>query len=292
MQKFIYLICLLLSVIYTRSEAQIFQYIGIADGLSSRRVLSIQQGEHDYIWILTHKGIDRYNGKQFAHYPLIKNGTVVNCFPNLNILKTDKEKKLWEIGKDGLVFNLNEARDSFQLVFDLHEQFPETQKCPITCIYLDDEKNIWFCTEGYQYLYNGDTQKTHKISQKIPGKVTCITQAKGNKYFISTEQFLYSAVLNKGQLTNVQRINISTINIIDYIYYHKPTNKLIINALLDKLFIYTPDSGELIDLGKHLKDIGVNTITPNRKIWMKCSLQPMETEYTNWMSEKRNFLIS
>lgn len=264
MQKFIYLICLLLSVIYTRSEAQIFQYIGIADGLSSRRVLSIQQGEYDYIWILTHKGIDRYNGKQFTHYPLIKNGAVVNCFPNLNI-KTDREKKLWEIGKDGLVFNLNEARDSFQLVFDLHEQYPETQKCPITCIYLDEEKNIWFCTEGYQYIYNGDTQKTRKISHKIPGKVTCITQAKGNNYFISTEQTLYSATLNKGELTNVRKIDISNINIIDYIYYHKPTNKLIINALLDKLFIYTPESGELTDLGKHLKDIGVNTITPNRK---------------------------
>lgn len=109
MQKIVYLICLFLSVIYTRSEAQIFQYIGTADGLSSRRVLSIQQGEHDYIWILTHKGVDRYNGKQFTHYPLIKNGAVVNCFPNLNILKTDREKKLWEIGKDGLVFNLNEA---------------------------------------------------------------------------------------------------------------------------------------------------------------------------------------
>ena len=49
MQKIVYLICLFLSVIYTRSEAQIFQYIGTADGLSSRRVLSIQQGEHDYI---------------------------------------------------------------------------------------------------------------------------------------------------------------------------------------------------------------------------------------------------
>ena len=238
MQKIVYLICLFLSVIYTRSEAQIFQYIGTADGLSSRRVLSIQQGEHDYIWILTHKGVDRYNGKQFTHYPLIKNGAVVNCFPNLNILKTDREKKLWEIGKDGLVFNLNEARDSFQLVFDLHEQYPETQKCPITCIYLDEEKNIWFCTEGYQYIYNGDTQKTRKISHKIPGKVTCITQAKGNNYFISTEQTLYSATLNKGELTNVRKIDISNINIIDYIYYHKPTNKLIINALLDKLFIY------------------------------------------------------
>lgn len=265
MQKFSYLICLLLSVIYIRSEAQIFQYIGIADGLSSRRVLSIQQGEHDYIWILTHKGIDRYNGKQFRHYPLIKQGSVVNCFPNLNILKTDKDKKLWEIGKDGLVFKLNESRDSFQLVFDLHEQFPETRKCPITCIYLDEEKNIWFCTEGYQYIYNGNTQKNIKISQKIPGKVTCITQAHDNEYFISTEQFLYSATLEKGELTHVQKINISIINIINYIYYHKPTNKLIINALLDKLLIYTPDSGELTDLGEHLKDIGINTITPNRK---------------------------
>ena len=26
-----------------------------------------------------------------AHYPLIKNGTVVNCIPNLNNLKTAKE---------------------------------------------------------------------------------------------------------------------------------------------------------------------------------------------------------
>ena len=52
MQKFIYLIFLLLSVIYTRSEAQVFQYIGIADGLSSRRVLSIQQGEYDYIFLM------------------------------------------------------------------------------------------------------------------------------------------------------------------------------------------------------------------------------------------------
>lgn len=35
--------------------------------------------------------------------------------------------------------------------------------------------------------------------------------------------------------------------------------------MLDKLFIYTPTTGELTDLGKHLKDIGVNTIIPNRK---------------------------
>lgn len=265
MHKYLYIICLLLSVAFTQMKAQIFQYIGIEDGLSSRRVLSLQQGEHDYIWILTHKGIDRYNGKQFTHYPLIKNGVAVSCFPNLNTLKTDKEQKLWEIGKDGLVFTLDEARDSFQLVFDLHKQFPETQGIPVTCTYMDEEKNIWFCTESGQYLYNGHHKGAQKVSQKIPGKITCITQAHGNKYFISNEQHLYSATLHNGNLENIQKINIAPIHIIDYIYYHKPTRKLIINALLDKLFIYTATTGELTDLGDHLKDIGVNTIIPNRK---------------------------
>lgn len=265
MHKFLYILCLLLSVVFTQTEAQIFQYIGIDDGLSSRRVLSLQQSEHDYIWILTHKGIDRYNGKQFTHYPLIKNGIPVSCFPNLNILKTDKDQKLWEIGKDGLVFSLNENKDSFQLVFDLHKQYPETQTVPVTCTYLDEEKNIWFCTENHQYIYNGDSHKTYKINQKIPGKVTCITQAQGNKYFISNEQHLYSATLQNYRLENIQKINIAPIHIIDYIYYHKQTKKLIINALLDKLFIYTPTTGELTDMGQHLKDVGVNTIIPNRK---------------------------
>lgn len=265
MHKYLYIICLLLSVTFTQMKAQIFQYIGIEDGLSSRRVLSLQQGEHDYIWILTHKGIDRYNGKQFTHYPLIKKGIAVSCFPNLNTLKTDKDQKLWEIGKDGLVFSFDEAQDSFRLVFDLHQQFPETQNQPITCIYFDEEKNIWFCIEDHQYIYNGTNQKTYKISRKIPGKITCITQAHGNKYFISNEQNLYSVSLHNGHLENVQKVNIAPIHIIDYIYYHKPTNNLIINALLDKLFIYTPTTGELTDLGKHLKDIGVNTIIPNRK---------------------------
>ncbi len=265
MHKYLYIICLLLSVTFTQMKAQIFQYIGIEDGLSSRRVLSLQQGEHDYIWILTHKGIDRYNGKQFTHYPLIKNGVAVSCFPNLNTLKTDKEQKLWEIGKDGLVFTLDEARDSFQLVFDLHKQFPETQGIPVTCTYMDEEKNIWFCTESGQYLYNGHHKGAQKVSQKIPGKITCITQAHSNKYFISNEQHLYSATLHNGNLENIQKINIAPIHIIDYIYYHKPTRKLIINALLDKLFIYTATTGELTDLGDHLKDIGVNTIIPNRK---------------------------
>lgn len=59
-------------------QAQIFEYIGMENGLSSRRVISIRQDAQDYMWILTHKGIDRYNGKQFKHYSIIKDDGTVN----------------------------------------------------------------------------------------------------------------------------------------------------------------------------------------------------------------------
>ena len=65
------------------TQAQIFKYIGMEEGLSSRRVLSIQQDQQGYMWILTHKGIERYNGKQFVRYPLYKNNKAVNFYLSL-----------------------------------------------------------------------------------------------------------------------------------------------------------------------------------------------------------------
>ncbi len=108
--------CLLLSFFFPL-QAQIFEYINMENGLSSRRVLSIQQDKQNYIWILTHKGLDRYNGKQFKHYLLRHQKTAISFYPNLNFLYADKDSNIWEAGKDGLIFRYDEPKDSFQLVF-------------------------------------------------------------------------------------------------------------------------------------------------------------------------------
>ena len=52
--------------------AQIYKYIGVEDGLSNRRVYSIQKDRKGYMWFLTHEGIDRYNGKEFKQYKLME----------------------------------------------------------------------------------------------------------------------------------------------------------------------------------------------------------------------------
>lgn len=64
--------------------AQIYKYIGVEDGLSNRRVYSIQKDRKGYMWFLTHEGIDRYNGKEFKQYKLMDGKEEVNSLLNLN----------------------------------------------------------------------------------------------------------------------------------------------------------------------------------------------------------------
>ena len=81
------------------AAAQTYNYIGVEDGLSNRRVYAIQKGPKGYMWFLTHDGIDRYNGKEFKHYKLMDGEDEINSMMNLNWLYSDSQGRLWEIGK-------------------------------------------------------------------------------------------------------------------------------------------------------------------------------------------------
>lgn len=101
------------------AAAQTYNYIGVEDGLSNRRVYAIQKGPKGYMWFLTHDGIDRYNGKEFKHYKLMDGEDEINSMMNLNWLYSDSQGRLWEIGKQGRVFCYESKHDRFQLVYKL-----------------------------------------------------------------------------------------------------------------------------------------------------------------------------
>ena len=264
MHKSIALLCLFLMNLFT-TQAHIFRYINMEDGLSSRRVLSIQQDSQDFIWILTHKGIDRYDGQRIKFYPLMKNGNVTYCYPNQNILKTDSSHTIWEIGEDGLVFRYDELKDSFILAFDLKASFTEINGSPISTTYLDRNGNIWFCSAQKQYIYQSSENKSYPVKNPIPEKITCITQGEQDTYFFASEHQLYSAKLSGESLTDIHEIQLQDIDLFDYIYYHQPSGLLIINTLLERSLLFNPENGETTDLGNHLKDISVNNIIPDRR---------------------------
>lgn len=236
------------------------------DGLSSQRVLSISQGAQDYIWILTHKGIDRYNGKQFDHYTLLKEGTPLNFYPDLNTINVDIDRTLWEYGKDGYVFRFNELQDTFQLVFDLRKQFPLQKKQPITAVYFDSFKRIWFCSKGKLYIYDTQNQKSYSLSSSINEEIISITENEEQGiYYLASQNKIYATRLEKKALKKITDIQIKNISVINYIYYHSYSHQLIVNTLANGLLIYDPQSQKADLMGDLLKDIRINRIIPYYK---------------------------
>lgn len=263
MPKLLFLL-FLLAMNPFRIQAQIFQYITMEDGLSSRRVFSIRQDEQGYTWILTHKGIDRYDGKRFTFYPLLKEGIPVYAYPNQNMLRTGTDKTLWEIGEDGTAFRYNELKDSFKLAFDLKKSYPETGNSPVSTAHFDDDGKIWFCTGQKQFVYQTTDGKSYPVENSIPESIVSITQAGPNRYFMASERNLYAARLAGNRLEGIEKIQIAGINYFDFIYCHKASGCLVINSLLKKSILYNLQDKSTEDLSNLLKDININNIIPDR----------------------------
>lgn len=170
MKKWIFLILLFpLTCI-----AQTYQYIGVEDGLSNRRVYYIQKDRTGYMWFLTHEGIDRYNGKDFKRYKLMDGDVEVNSLLNLNWLYIDKEDVLWEIGKKGKIFRYDQIHDCFTLVYKLPIENFRDLPAPVSFAWLDQSKHIWLCNEETIFIYNTDTGVVHSATKFIGGHGTSL----------------------------------------------------------------------------------------------------------------------
>ena len=174
MKKWIFLILLFpLTCI-----AQTYQYIGVEDGLSNRRVYYIQKDRTGYMWFLTHEGIDRYNGKDFKRYKLMDGDVEVNSLLNLNWLYIDKDDVLWEIGKKGKIFRYDQIHDCFTLVYKLPIENFRDLPAPVSFAWLDQSKHIWLCNEETIFIYNTDTGEVTHIKNDISEEINDIDGVK------------------------------------------------------------------------------------------------------------------
>ena len=232
------------------------------DGLSSRRVLSICQGNQGYMWILTHKGIDRFDGKNFKHYQLKKDGNIVNFYPNLNILSTDGKNRLWETGKDGYVFRYDEMKDSFNMVFDMKKVYPQYTDRPVSAVCIVQDEILMAC-ENDIVIYNTEKDSATCIKHVIDEDISYITEAGNNgEYFLASKKQIYKISVQNDKTLAQRTVILDELGLTDYIYYHRDTEYLVINTLTDGLYVYDTAGEELYSVGKILTDVSINTIKP------------------------------
>lgn len=256
------LFCFFLILAYS-CFAQNYKYISVEDGLSNRRVYSIQKDKKGYIWFLTQEGIDRFNGKQFKNYKLVSNGRDVNSFENLNKLYTDTTGTIWEIGKNGQIFKYNILHDTFQLICDLKTD-EKHRDFPINYSYIDANNNIWLCTTNNgQYIYKISSNKLIKIHNEDWQCVNNMVQIDQNTYCFGTDTGFYIGQLKDHKIKTISPDSLINASIkVNELYYHKPSNRLFIGCLFRGVFVYDLNKKQLIEPKNELADININCIKP------------------------------
>lgn len=260
MRRFLTLLCV---VIWATAQlpAQLFKYLDTQGGLSSHGVLSIEKDSKGYMWFLTHEGVDKYNGKQYVHYKLMDNGKAVQQFPGINTLQADSQKDIWALGKDGRIFHYNPMNDQFDLVFHLTDSLQTNLRLPLTATKIDSNDQLWMCTKSSQYIYDTRTHQFKTLDSPIQEEITYITQSDSNQYYIGTTHRIYHATLNGKKLTVKNDSLLENFHIIQYLYFHVPTQTLLISTLQDGFLLYTPKIGTIEKLGK-MNDVNINAVIP------------------------------
>ena len=248
-------------------SAQVFKYIDIEDGLSSRRVLSVKKDGTGYMWILTHQGADRYDGSHVTHYTLQKDGEPMKLFPDRNALFTDPERNLWEVGRDGCLFRHDVRKDSFLLEFDLYGRFPQALQQPVTNTYFDSRGRVWFNTRARQYVYDTRSGNVHALSLPVREDVKGMAEDSSRKYFyVATQNHVYGFSLAEDEKPGpLQALPLGEVPLVNYVYYHAHSRKLLVNSLVRGLLLYDVPTGKVSSPAGTVNDIRINTIVPYYK---------------------------
>ena len=246
------------------SSAQLFKYLDTQDGLSNRRVISIEKDKKGYMWFLTHEGVDKYNGKQYKHYKLSDGEQIILPSPNLSTLQIDRDGQVWALGKDGRIFFYQPDQDVFQLKFNFTDSILSKRRLPLTITRIDREDRLWLCTKNAQYIYAIPTGEFFQLESPIQEEITSLIQADDNHYYIGTTHNIFHATLNGRKLVVENDSILNHFHIIHHLYYHQPTQNLLIGTLMDGFYLYNPASKNLEKLG-NMNDVNINAVIPYRK---------------------------
>jgi len=245
----------LLLFISPLSFSQTYKYIGVEDGLSSRRVYSIHKDKKGYMWFLTQEGIDRYDGTLFKHYNLIADNEKINSFTDMNHLVMDKGRVLWKVSKNGDIFRYDINTDSFWLIYQLKKV------SPIIYSYIDQNNNIWLCTAYNQYLYNIDSKKLIPLRNFNKQPINNIVQINNGTYYFATNKGVYAAKKQNNTLIKIPQKGLDNLSIqINRLYYHEDNNKLFIGSFQKGIYVYDNKKQQLLLAPSGLNDIRVNSI--------------------------------
>lgn len=249
------LTCCLLLLLALLGRAQTFRYLSVEEGLSSRRVFAIQKDNKGYIWLLTHDGIDRFDGKEVKHYQLFNGKEMVGNAMEMGRLERDKQGGIWEVSQRGALFRYCPDSDRFKLMFSLGNV------SPVNCGCIDDNDHIWLCSRTTIYRYDIATRQVTSYVNPLQKAITHLAAYTDSLFFAGTESGVKQIRWNGNELYEEPiEAEPPTLLQVNELFYHKPSNKLYIGTYQRGLYCYDLGSRRFSHIEKELVDISINRI--------------------------------
>lgn len=238
-----------------------YGFLGVPDGLSDRRVLSIQKDSTGFMWFLTYAGIDRYDGKSFKHYQLQNEDGYIAFYSEEGALKTDNLGQVWVIAPKGELYGYDAVNDQFVMV-PLGNEIPVEKAQEVDLVGRDE---VWYCLDDQIYSYNIHQKSVRQISiSPSLGVVSCVhCPSDGQSYYVGSESGVSKAVLRNGKLDcSVSILGPQVIKSPSIIYCHQSSGRLFVASETGGLVVYDMVLKEVEKSWPHLKEFPITSIVP------------------------------
>ena len=253
------LILLVALLLVGKGAAQAYKYLDA--GLSSKRVYAIQKDGLGYMWLMTHTGIDRFDGTDFRHYRLSGSVTDGRTDQELAYLFLDSRQEVWVVSRQGDIFHYDRFSDRFECISRALHDTQRQSHAPVSCCYMDEADNIWMSSRTDIHIYHTRLHSCTQIPHDFNRSFTCMEQIDAERFFVGTAEGIHYACIENDCLQLTPCIKLDTLQVaINEIYFHRPTQQVFMGTMQQGVVVYDLKLHQAYHLRQVLADVQINRI--------------------------------
>ena len=182
----------------------VFQTLGISDGLRSNSVTSLLADSRGYLWIGTYQGINRYDGHEVkTRFPESNDPQLHEVFSqSVSSIEEDDEGRIWIECESGAYYLYDTQTTRFsatatKLLNDIGIHCKGSYKVKV-----GEKGALWVLTENAIFRYDCHTKelKNWQVKLQLPGKSADVIVEMSDGLYISAEHTVWHFLTSTGEL--------------------------------------------------------------------------------------------
>ena len=231
--------------------------LDMKNGLSSYRVFQLEKDTMGFVWIVTPKGVDRFDGNQIRNYKLMADNKIEGCMPATKMVR-DRSGYVWVGLSNGRVFRYDNVSDDFILDIDIYK-LSQSDGLQLHSIFFDSSNRLWLCTNRGLYIRDAKGE-LHYIADYEEGFPGTVCEGNPELFYIGCRQGVFLVKYTADLHFSIMKTNSSTRQCGKVEALFMQGQKLYIGTASRGLFIYNRETGDCSSLYPDIPDKPIRTI--------------------------------